>query len=480
MFRRTKIVATLGPASSSKALLKSMLSAHVDVVRVNFSHGDVESQKARCKNVRSVAEEVGREIAILADMQGPKIRLSSFENGSIELAADQPFILDPSIAANMGDVSAVGIDYPELYQDVHAGDTLLIGDGEMRFSVERVDGSVIHCRNQVAGVIYDHKGINRQGGGLSAGAITEKDKQDIRHAVEMGADFIALSFVRSAEDIATCRTLIQEAGGACAIVAKIERVEALQAADAIIDAADAIMVARGDLAVEIGVAEVPGVQKNLIKVAREKAKPVIIATQMMESMIHSPVPTRAEVSDVANAVLDGADAVMLSAETAVGNHPLAVVETVATVCMSAEKHSNAHMRPMKSRPFDSIEQAIALSSMHVARHLAIKAVIALTESGKTPLWMSRIRSGIPIFAMSRHSVVRRKVMLYRDVYPIDFDVTATPYGMVNHHAVQQLENLGFVHKGDMVLLTKGDYMGGNQGANAIKILTVGNVRTIEG
>jgi pyruvate kinase len=368
----------------------------------------------------------------------------------------------------------VGIDYKELPNDVYTGDTLLLDDGRIIFHVEHVQGSEIHCLVEVGGILSNNKGINRLGGGLSAKALTEKDKQDIKTACDLKVDYIAVSFPRTAEDIKEARSLIHEAGGTAGIIAKIERQEAVHAIDEIILASDGVMVARGDLAVEIGDAEVPGVQKNIIHRARTLDRPVITATQMMESMIHSTVPTRAEVSDVANAILDGTDAVMLSAETAVGCYPVEVIETVARICLSAEKHprTTTSKHRLESH-FLRIDEAIAMATMYTANHMNIKAIIALTESGMTPLWMSRIRSGIPIFGLSRHVRTLRKINLYRGVYPIEFDATQIERPEVNSRAVQELLNKGLVSRGDLVIITKGTSMGVHGGTNSMKIVEVG-------
>ena len=448
------------------------------MVRINFSHGNLAQHLALFQAVRDTAASLTKEVAILADIQGPKIRISSFAAGAVELVRGQEFTLDANIADKEGDITAVGIDYKDLYKDVTAGATLLLGDGEISLNVKKIIGKKVVCIVAVEGRLSDHKGINLYGGGLSASAITAKDITDINTAVTAGADYIALSFVRTAADIIQAREIISSHGASCAIVAKIERAEAVTNIESIADATDAIMVARGDLAVEIGAAEVPGVQKNIIKIAKSRAKPVIIATQMMESMITQRVPTRAEVSDVANAVLDGADAVMLSAETAVGSYPCEVVAAVANICCSAEKHHSASSIELLDKLLASTDEAIAVASMFLANKLDIKAVIALTESGKTPLWMSRIRSGTPIYGLSRNVAARRKMMLYRDVYPIDYDVTASLHGDVNYNAVALLEKLELISSGDKVFLTKGDYMGGCAGTNALKILEVGRVRKI--
>ena len=477
MQRRTKIIATLGPASSDVAVLEKLLAQHVDIVRINFSHGTTAQHIENIKNVRAVAAKVGSQVAILADIQGPKIRISSFENGQIELQEGEELILDHNLAPGTGTASAVGVDYANLYLDVKAGDILMLGDGDISLEVSKVSDEKIFCKSLTTAVLHDHKGINLQGGGLSSAAITAKDREDIKSAVAVEVDYIALSFVSSARDILEGRKIIASHNGKASIIAKIERKEAVKEAKNIIEAADGVMIARGDLALEIGDAEVPAVQKNLVKLACDMAKPAIIATQMMESMIVNSVPTRAEVSDVANAVLDGGDAVMLSAETAVGANPLKVVEAVARVCCSAEKHHiTRDNSAFFTKNFTSVDEAIAVSSLYIASHLEISAIIALTETGRTPLWMSRARANIPIYAMSRHESARKKMLMYRDVYPYDFDVTEFSYGEVNYKVVEYLRSKKLVQEGQFVIITKGDFMGTENGVNAIKIVEVGKVK----
>lgn len=476
MIRRTKIIATLGPATDKEDTLEHILRAGVDLVRINFSHGKPEDHERRITQARAIAKKIGKEIGVIADLQGPKIRVARFLEGKIQLLANQRFILDANLASEAGTSERVGIDYKALPQDVHPGDTLLLDDGRLVLQVEQVLGHEIHCIVKVGGELSNHKGINRQGGGLSANALTDKDRDDLIVAVRCGADYIAVSFVRNAQDIAETRQLLYNAHSTAGIIAKIERIEAITNLEAIIQASDAVMVARGDLAVEIGDAEVPGVQKHIIHRARAADKAVITATQMMESMIHSPVPTRAEVSDVANAVLDGTDAVMLSAETATGDHPALVVAAMARICMSAEKQPRAstskHRMEMR---FKRADEAIAMATMYAANHLDIKAIIALTESGSTPLWMSRIRSGIPIYGLSRHIITQRRMTLYRGVYPLAFDITQYTRDDVNQAAAHELEKLSLVNKGDLVILTKGDLVGKHGGTNAMKILQIGEV-----
>ncbi|HLF11054.1 MAG TPA: pyruvate kinase, partial [Gammaproteobacteria bacterium] len=397
--RRTKIVATLGPATDNPAIVEQLMRAGADVFRVNFSHGSGADQAARVAMVRSIAEKVGRHIGIMGDLQGPKIRIESFKTSSITLDEGAEFVLDTAMDPNGGDEHAVGCAYRNLVNDVAPGDVLLLDDGLIVLEVEGVEGTRISCRVKQGGKLADHKGLNKQGGGLSAPALTDKDRRDIETAARLGLDFMSVSFARNAEDIEEARELLRAAGGEAHIVAKIERAEAVQNIRSIIDASDVIMVARGDLAVEVGYASMTGLQKGLIRLARSRNKVCITATQMLESMINSPSPTRAEVSDVANAVMDGTDAVMLSAETAVGKYPVRAVSTMAELCVGAEKHETFR-RAANYRledVFAHVDEAIAMAVMYIANHLNVRAIIALTESGSTTLWMSRVRSDIPVF-----------------------------------------------------------------------------------
>lgn len=473
VLKRTKIIATLGPATDDPKVLEQLFLAGTDMVRVNFSHGSAEEHRNRVMLVREIANKLGREIGVLADLQGPKLRIARFQQNKVFLATGAEFILDADLDKNAGTEKSVGIDYKNLPRDVTAGDNLLLDDGRIVFKVTAIQGNKIICRVEIGGCLSNNKGLNRQGGGLSAKALTEKDKEDLQTAIAIGSDYIAISFPRSAEDIFEAKHLIEQANGKAGVIAKIERTEAVEAIDEIIAASDAIMVARGDLGVEIGDAELPAVQKDIIHRARSADKAVITATQMMESMIHNSIPTRAEVFDVANAVLDGTDAVMLSAETATGEHPETVVSAMARICLGAEKQPQA--RQSKHRvecQFKRVDEAIAMATMYTANHLDIKGIIALTESGSTPLWMSRIRSSIPIFGLCRFNNARRRMTLFRGVYPIQFDVTQFEPETINHEAIACIKKLGLVQKGDLVILTKGDNMGVHGGANAMKILQV--------
>jgi pyruvate kinase len=477
MLRRTKIVATIGPASEDPKILDKLIEAGVDVVRLNFSHDPHEIQKKRAETARERAQAHGRHVGVMVDLQGPKIRVGKFKTGSIQLQEGDRFVIDSDHPLDAGNQERVGTTYKELPQDVARGATLLLDDGKISLWVDQVEGSQVHCRVVVGGELGSGKGINRQGGGLSAAALTDKDRADIKVAAEIKADYLAVSFPRSAADIEEARTLLRAAGGKGGIVAKIERAEAVLNAEEIIRASDVIMVARGDLAVEIGDAAVPPIQKKLIRMARSMNKVVITATQMLESMIENTVPTRAEVSDVANAVLDGTDAVMLSAETAKGKYPVAAVSAMDRVCRVAEKEREVtRSRHREDMVFTRIDEAIAMASMYTANHLPVKAIAALTESGATPLWMSRISSGVPIYALTGHVETRRKVTLYRGVYPIAFEFRTSDHAELNREAINELRRRGAVRDGDLVIITKGDLTGVMGGTNAMKIAVVGAMR----
>jgi len=480
MDRRTKIVTTLGPGTDNPQILEKLILAGANVVRLNFSHGIAKDHKKRANMVREIAEKHGHYVAIMGDLQGPKIRIARFKDDKIALKNGDMFSLDAKLDDDEGDQNQVGIDYKDLPGDVVVGDILLLDDGRLELTVADVKGSRIDCKVLQGGILSNNKGINRKGGGLSAPALTDKDRADIIIAADIGVDYLAVSFPRSAEDMREATNLMRNAGSKASMVAKIERSEVVfdeKLLDEVILASDVVMVARGDLGVEIGDAELIGVQKHIIKRSRTLNRLVITATQMMESMISSPVPTRAEVFDVANAVLDGTDAVMLSAETAMGDFPIQVVESMSRVCLGAERHKisviSAHRVDSK---FDCSDEAIAMATMYTANHLnGVRAIICLTESGATPLWMSRIRSGIPIYALTRHQETRQKVAMYRGVQAIPYDATAVDRKDVNRLAVRELESRNLVKKGDLVILTKGEHMGIDGGTNAMKILTVGNV-----
>ena len=476
MLRRTKIVATLGPASSSAEVLREMISAGLDVVRLNFSHGTAEDHICRAALVRQCAAEVGRHVGVLVDLQGPKIRIAKFTDGAVFLREGDKFTLDAALGENDGTQEVVGLTYNDLSNDVSKGDYLLLDDGRLELQVTKIDGLKIHTKVVLGGELSNSKGINLRGGGLSAPAITEKDNQDILTAAEIDADYLAISFPRSPDDVVHARSLLREAGGHGHVVAKIERFEALDVIEQIIDASDGIMIARGDLGVEIGDAELPAVQKRLIKMAQDRNCVVITATQMMESMIQNPIPTRAEVFDVANAVLDGTDAVMLSAETAAGKHPVKVIKAMARIASHAEKEFELTASTHRfNTTFERIDEAIAMSTMYCANHLNVKAIAALTESGRTALAMSRIRSAIPIYALTEHDYTIGRVCLFRGVMPMRLDRKLTDHIRANKLIVDKLKAMGIVEDGDRVIITKGDLLGAMGGTNAMKIVQVGSM-----
>ncbi|MFD2111449.1 pyruvate kinase [Thiorhodococcus fuscus] len=472
MPRRTKIVATLGPATDPVPVTDAILAAGVDVVRLNLSHDSHDRHRERAQRIRERAQAAGHEIAILMDLQGPKIRIGKFTEGKIQLGHGDAFAIDIHCGIEDGSQTQVGTTYTQLPEDVRHGDTLLLDDGSIELWVDSVANGRIDCKVVVGGALSNNKGINKKGGGLSAPALTDKDKDDIRFAADLDADYLAVSFVRNAEDVRLARELFHQAGGRGGIVAKIERAESLKCIDEIINAADAIMVARGDLGVEIGDAELPAVQKHLISRARELNAVVITATQMMQSMIDSPIPTRAEVFDVANAVLDGTDAVMLSAESSIGKNPAKVVEALDRICLEAEKSVTRSGHRLDS-VFGRVDEGIAMAAMYTANHLGVKAIAALTETGSTVKWMSRISSGIPIYGMTRFEPTRRKVRLFRGVYPVAFDVASTDIHEVNREVIEELLRRGTVQNGDLVIITKGDRSGVEGQTNIMKIMRVG-------
>ena len=472
MSRHTKIVATLGPASSSTEVLERMVRAGIDVVRMNFSHGTTEDHLARTTSIREIAARLGRTVGILGDLQGPKIRVGKFETGKITLVEGEKFILDA--VCQLGNQERVGLDYKDLPKDVKNGDILLLDDGRLKLEVGMVRGQEIHTKVLVGGVLSNNKGINRQGGGLTAPALTAKDMDDIKTAAQIGVDFVAVSFPKSAADMYMARQLLRAAGSSAVLIAKIERVEAITNLTEILDASDGIMVARGDLAVEVGDATVPALQKKMIRMARDMNKLTITATQMMESMITSPVPTRAEVSDVANAVLDGTDAVMLSAETASGKYPVETIESMARICVEAERSAEVTLdREFLDRVFTRIDQSIAMAAIWTAHHLKVKAIAALTQSGSTALWMSRLNCGVPIYALTPDAESLARMVLYREVYPLLMKQQHTDRDLLLAEAEQLLIDQGVVQKGDLIVLTIGEPIGSAGGTNTLKIVRVG-------
>jgi pyruvate kinase len=473
MPRRTKIVATLGPASNDRGVLERMIDAGLDVVRLNFSHGTTKEHEKRVELVRALARKAGRAVGVLMDLQGPKIRIGRFEKDKVTLQVGQKFMLDAE--CKVGNHVRVGLDYPNLPRDVHPGDTLLLDDGAIVLAVTDVKGPRISTLVEVGGALSNNKGINRKGGGLTAPALTEKDMEDIRTAARLRADFLGVSFPRSGADIEWARDLLHKAGGKALLVAKIERAEAITELEDIVKASDAIMVARGDLAVEVGDAAVPALQKRMIRLSREHNRLVITATQMMESMVNNPNPTRAEVSDVANAVLDGTDAVMLSAESASGKYPVETIRAMARVCEAAEHEDPAPADRARIPPPQNVEEAIGRATIFTANSLPIKAIAAMTQSGKTVQYMSRIASSVPIYAMSSVVETRRRVTLFRGVYPIKFRGAPDPEKAL-HMAEDELLKRGAIQNGEFIILTIGEPYGKAGGTNTMKIVKVGEHR----
>jgi pyruvate kinase len=474
MLRSTKIVATLGPASSDPVTLERMFRAGVDVVRLNFSHGTAEDHMKRAEMVRETARKAGRTVAIMCDLQGPKIRVGKFKEGKVMLEKGQAFVLDAGLT--IGDGERAGLDYKELPRDVDAGSVLLLDDGKIVLDVKEVRGEEVHTVVRHGGVLSNNKGINRQGGGLTAPALTSKDMEDIKTAAKIQADYLAVSFPKSGADMYMARELMRAAGGKAFLIAKIERAEAVGEA-ALIDimhGSDGIMVARGDLAVEVGDASVPALQKKMIRLAREHNKLTITATQMMESMIASPVPTRAEVSDVANAVLDGTDAVMTSAETASGKYPVETVEAMHRICAEVEQTQMLNLeQDFLNRVFTRVDQSIAMAALFTAYHLKVKAIASLTESGSTALWMSRLNCGVPIYALTSQTSTRYRCALFRDVYPLMVKFVGEDREELLREAEKVLVDSGVVRQGDIIVLTIGEPIGKSGGTNTMKIVKVG-------
>jgi pyruvate kinase len=474
LLRRTKILATLGPATDKPGVLEDLFEAGIDVVRLNFSHGSAQDHIDRADRVRELSKKTGRRVGILADLQGPKIRIERFKENKVRLEEGQAFALDINLGKLDGDNTQVGISYEPLAREVKPGTRLLLDDGRVVLDVvDVIDNTRVNTKVVVGGDLSNNKGINLLGGGLSAAALTDKDKEDIKTIAVIQADYVAISFPRTADDMHEARELLQAAGSYAGLVAKVERAEAMEVIDEIILASDAIMVARGDLGVEIGDANLPAAQKLLIQRARELNRAVITATQMMESMIENPIPTRAEVFDVANAIVDGTDAIMLSAETASGKHPIKTVQAMVRICLETEKQPSVtkSMHRMTDK-FERIDEAIAMSAMYMANHTKIAGIASLTESGSTPLWMSRISSDIPIFAFSSCERTLGQVTLYKGVFPIPFAKEKMESSSVTQSLIKALKARGVVKPGDSLIRTKGDLTGATGGTNSLKVINV--------
>lgn len=479
--RRTKILATLGPATDAPGVLDALLRAGVDVVRLNFSHGDPAAQIARAEAVRAAAERVGTEVGILADLPGPKIRIEKFANDKVQLRAGERFDLIASEDAPLGDQHQVGVSYLGLPGDVAPGDTLLLDDGVVQLQVTAVEGQRIITTVLNDSELSNRKGLNKLGGGLSLGALTERDCELIQVAAQLNADFIAVSFCRNAADMNEARRVARAAGSSAALVAKVERAEAIENLVEIVDASDVVMVARGDLGVEIGDAELPGLQKKIIRVALERDKVVITATQMLQSMVSSPIPTRAEVLDVANAVIDGTDAVMLSQESAAGMYPIKAVEALVRICLGAERQFE-HDTDFESAPrnLQRADQAIAMTAMFLTEHIGVGAIVAMTESGGTARFLSRFRGRAPIFAFARDPGARRRMAMMRDVFPMDYDSRGQTPRQAARGSIRKLVEANLLKAGDRVVFTSGEHMETHGATNTLRLLQVGEDGTAEG
>jgi len=472
--RRTKIIATLGPATDSPDVLKGLIEAGADVFRINLSHGTHEEHTASARRVRDVARSLGREVALLADLCGPKVRTGVFEQGSVMLATGDIFTLDTSGEDHLGNADRVSVSYKGLADDLEPGNLLLFDDGLLEMRVVEIQANEIICKVETDGILSDRKGINVRGGGLSLPAIAEHDIEDIPHAAEMGVDYLAVSFPRNATDMHHARRRLREAGSHAKLVAKIERSEAIDNLEEIIAASDAVLIARGDLGVEIGDAKLPGLQKLITSKSLDQNCIVITATQMMQSMVESPIPTRAEVLDVANSVFDGTDAVMLSAETAVGKHPVTVVEAMNRICMGAERHSETRLDSEKLNvQFQRIDQAIAMAAMFMANNVSVQAIVALTESGSTAQWLSRVRTAVPIYALSTKCDSLRRMALYRGVYPVANNFQGSDVEKALVEGIRLLLQLGHIKAGDRIIMTMGEHTGNEGGTNSLRLVQVG-------
>ncbi|MFK7914242.1 MAG: pyruvate kinase [Pseudomonadales bacterium] len=474
--RGSKVVATVGPATD--AILPELLRSGVNVCRVNFSHGTAAEHRDRVRAIRAAAAEIGRVVAILGDLQGPKIRIGQFASEPVQLEQGAAFTIDTALDQGAGTVSQVGTTYQDLPGDCHPGDLLVLGDGLIELKVERAEGTCVHCTVALGGPLTGGKGINKRGGGLSAGALTPKDHQDIALAAELGVDFLAVSFPRNADDMHAARALARDAGLHCSLVAKLERAEAVRDPETLhdlISASDVIMIARGDLGIEIDYSALMGVQKYVIAKAREMGRATITATQMMESMIKNPVPTRAEVLDVANAVLDGTDAVMLSGETAVGDYPVATVQAAVRVIRGAEASAEFQSGAIDDAVCEDIDESIAMAVMSVAARLErVKAIICFSASGNTPKLLSRFLSRIPIYALVEDPKTLARIALYRGVNPVLYQPRVKEYEAMNDDAINWLIDRRFVSSGDRVILAKGDLHDERRsgGTNTLKVIRI--------
>jgi len=474
MKKRTKIIATLGPASTTTSKIEKMMLAGADVFRINLSHASIEDTKKIINLVRNQEQKLGRPVAIMLDLQGQKVRIKGFgKKPYISLKTGDKFSIDTSLNDN-GTQKSVGVTFKNLHKNVKPGDELLLSDALIKLKVENIKSKIIETVVQRGGKLKPYQGVNKKGGGLSLSGITQKDKADLKKSLALEYDYVAVSFVKDETDINNIRKIIKKKD--IKIIAKIERNEAIKKIDKITKAADGLLVARGDLGVEIGIEQLPATQKLLIRKAISFDKIVIVATQMMESMINNRVPTRAEVFDVANAVTSGVDAIMFSAETAIGKYPSEVISEASRICIESE---GAYIRPLsvdrvvpKTLPVD---QVIALSAVYSAKLTKVVAIAALTETGSTALWMSRVQSNIPIYAMTQNDKTSRRICLYKGVQSIKLDKLEENHAQANMQVIALMRKIGTVKKGDLVIITKGDLLGTSGGTNAMKVVEVGNM-----
>ena len=474
MKKRTKIIATLGPASTTTSKIEKMMHAGADVFRINLSHSSIDDAKKIIQLVRNQEQKLGRPVAIMLDLQGQKVRIKGFgKKPYITLKTGDKFSIDTRLNDN-GTQKSVGVTFKNLHKNVKPGDELLLSDALIKLKVENVKLNVIETVVQRGGKLKPYQGVNKKGGGLSLSGITQKDKTDLKKSLSLEYDYVAVSFVQDESDINNIRKIVKKKD--IKIIAKIERNEAIKKIDKITKAADGLLVARGDLGVEIGIEQLPATQKLLIRKAISFDKIVIVATQMMESMITNRVPTRAEVFDVANAVTSGVDAIMFSAETAIGKYPSEVISEASRICIESE---GAYIRPLsvdrvvpKTLPVD---QVIALSAVYSAKLTKVVAIAALTETGSTALWMSRVQSNIPIYAMTQNDRTSRRICLYKGVQSIKLEKLEENHAQANMQVISLMRKIGTVKKGDLVIITKGDLLGTSGGTNAMKVVEVGNM-----
>ncbi|WP_028986403.1 pyruvate kinase [Thermicanus aegyptius] len=474
--RKTKIVCTIGPASEKPEVLRDLITLGLDVARLNFSHGTYEEHGARIKLIREISKELGKDVAILLDTKGPEIRTIDVENGAVELIPGEEIIL--TTEEILGNAKRVSITYKGLPDDVEAGSRILIDDGTLELVVEKVVGGEIYCRIITGGILKNHKGVNVPGVKVRLPGITEKDAEDIRFGIEQGVDFIAASFVRKAADIYDIRKILEEHGADIEIIAKIESEEGVQNAEEILAVSDGLMVARGDLGVEIPAEDVPLIQKRLIAMCNAAGKPVITATQMLDSMQRNPRPTRAEASDVANAILDGTDAIMLSGETAAGKYPRESVRTMARI---AERTESAYGRELavrergKNASMVTITGVISEAVARAAVDLQAAAILAPTESGYTARMISKNRPNLPILAVTPHGKVIRKLKLVWGVYPIRYQNEQKSTDEMMEQAVELALESGMVKRGDLIVITAGVPLREPGTTNLMKIHVIGDV-----